>query len=344
MVPQDRTHLPQIIMLRVELGKHLRQAGDSRAVLAYSEYTNKRRVRHQAHMVINAMKQNSPCLHARAHGSASPASACYPRVFNSLHLKRILGLFRRISQFFCGPVLHPFDRSRIHWDGLVLVALMYCLLEIPFRVCFDAEVSPLSFGGIFNLFVDIFFLFDCYIHFRTGYHDNGEFIHDRKNIALNYMKGWFFIDFVTSVPVPWVVAVSYDVTGIDSSTDVLRLPRLLRILKVLRLIKLLRLFKLMKMMSQWEQHENAPGKAALVRVIRFVLLISVVSHISGCVWMGTAIWTMKVDGTYHADSWIVRTNTQDETIPRLYLLSLCTYRCHLPNCSYVMLCCRLGVN
>ena len=49
--------------------------------------------------------------------------------------------------------------------------------------------------------MNVFFCIDIFICFRTPYYDSeGEIHFSSKEIALNYLKGFFFIDFISSIP------------------------------------------------------------------------------------------------------------------------------------------------
>ncbi len=55
---------------------------------------------------------------------------------------------------------------------------------------------------VIDLFVDIMFVFDIFINFRTTYVDEhkGEVVSDPARIAKHYLKGWFVIDVLAAVP------------------------------------------------------------------------------------------------------------------------------------------------
>lgn len=59
------------------------------------------------------------------------------------------------------------------------------------------SVDPLV---ILDLLVDIMFIADILINFRTTYLCSGEVITDPQKIALNYVRGWFLIDAVAAIP------------------------------------------------------------------------------------------------------------------------------------------------
>lgn len=54
--------------------------------------------------------------------------------------------------------------------------------------------------AIIDLLLDIMFIADILINFRTTYISDGEIITDPRKIARNYAKGWFVIDAVAAIP------------------------------------------------------------------------------------------------------------------------------------------------
>ena len=53
---------------------------------------------------------------------------------------------------------------------------------------------------IIDLLVDLMFIADILINFRTTYLHNGEVVTNQKKIAINYVKGWFVIDTIAAIP------------------------------------------------------------------------------------------------------------------------------------------------
>ena len=54
---------------------------------------------------------------------------------------------------------------------------------------------------IIDLIVDIMFVVDIVINFRTTYvNKNDEIVSNAGKIALHYFKGWFLIDVVAAIP------------------------------------------------------------------------------------------------------------------------------------------------
>uniref|UniRef100_A0A1I8F8S3 Ion_trans domain-containing protein n=1 Tax=Macrostomum lignano TaxID=282301 RepID=A0A1I8F8S3_9PLAT len=91
---------------------------------------------------------------------------------------------------------------------------------------------------IIDLIVDVTFIADILINFRTTYVHNGEVISDPQKIALNYMKGWFLLDAIAAIPHFDLLLFggSGGATDTMTITGVLKTARLLRLLRVARRI------------------------------------------------------------------------------------------------------------
>lgn len=73
-------------------------------------------------------------------------------------------------------------------------------ITVPYRIPFE-DVTPLSWVYLDNV-IDSIFIIDVILNFFTAYEDeNGELITERNLIAKNYMKTWFIVDLVSSVPI-----------------------------------------------------------------------------------------------------------------------------------------------
>jgi len=71
------------------------------------------------------------------------------------------------------------------------------------------------------MFVDIMFIADILINFRTTYVHNGEVVSEPRKIAFNYIKSWFLIDAAAAIPFDLLLygTGSSDVTTLLSHTD-----------------------------------------------------------------------------------------------------------------------------
>lgn len=69
---------------------------------------------------------------------------------------------------------------------------------------------------IIDLIVDIMFIVDIIINFRTTYvNENDEVVSHPGKIAIYYFKGWFFIDMIAAIP--------FDLLLVNTDNDEVRL-------------------------------------------------------------------------------------------------------------------------
>ncbi|KAK1790906.1 hypothetical protein P4O66_014744 [Electrophorus voltai] len=150
-------------------------------------------------------------------------------------------------------IIHPYSDFRFYWDFTMLLFMVGNLIIIPVGITFfkDETTTPWI---IFNVVSDTFFLMDLVLNFRTGIiiEDNSDIILDPKTIKKKYLKTWFVVDFVSSIPVDYIFLIVEK--GIDSEVyKTARALRILRFTKILSLLRLLRLSRLIRYIHQWEE-------------------------------------------------------------------------------------------
>jgi len=85
------------------------------------------------------------------------------------------------------------------FDALIILLLLYTATYVPFKICYEDETSNVQF--VFDLLVDFCFFVDIILTFFTAYQDNLGTLETRKSkIAIHYIKGFFVIDVVTTLP------------------------------------------------------------------------------------------------------------------------------------------------
>lgn len=110
--------------------------------------------------------------------------------------------------------------------------------QVPYNVAFADTDDSNIYVDIFNLSIDFFFMLDVIVNFRTSYvkESTNEEIFDLKKIALYYLKGRFWIDFLASVPFD---LLTYAFNSSRSNQLTLQLIGLLKLIRVLRLSRLI---------------------------------------------------------------------------------------------------------
>ena len=60
--------------------------------------------------------------------------------------------------------------------------------------------------------IDLTFIIDVFLNFNTGLYDKNKLIMNRLAIAKDYIKIWFWIDLVSSIPYTWIMAYTMGIT------------------------------------------------------------------------------------------------------------------------------------
>ncbi|XP_023985212.1 voltage-gated inwardly rectifying potassium channel KCNH2 isoform X3 [Physeter macrocephalus] len=128
------------------------------------------------------------------------------------------------------------------WDWLILLLVIYTAVFTPYSAAFllkETEEGPPAPDcgyacqplAVVDLIVDIMFIVDILINFRTTYvNANEEVVSHPGRIAVHYFKGWFLIDMVAAIPFDLLIFGS----GSEELIGLLKTARLLRLVRVAR--------------------------------------------------------------------------------------------------------------
>ncbi|XP_046530625.1 potassium voltage-gated channel subfamily H member 6 [Equus quagga] len=173
-----------------------------------------------------------------------------------------------------GTLLH-YSPFKAVWDWLILLLVIYTAVFTPYSAAFllsDQDESQRGDCGytcspltVVDLIVDIMFVVDIVINFRTTYvNTNDEVVSHPRRIAVHYFKGWFLIDMVAAIPFDLLIFH----TGSDETTT------LIGLLKTARLLRLVRVARKLDRYSEY-------GAAVL-----FLLMctFALIAHWLACIW------------------------------------------------------------
>ena len=77
---------------------------------------------------------------------------------------------------------------------------------------------------------------------------------DPRQIARCYLRSWFFLDLISSIPLDYIFLIfNQDISDNFQILHAGRALRILRFAKMLSLLRLLRLSRLVRYVSQWEE-------------------------------------------------------------------------------------------
>lgn len=215
-------------------------------------------------------------------------------------------------------LIHPDGGFRKIWDIVMSLMLLYTGVFTPYLVAF-VEVVFWDFWAVFDLCVNFLFCCDIGITFFTAYvNTEGEMEVRRVRIACNYLKGWFWVDFLASMPFSLIDYFSPESQGPSGNYNrlvrVMRLPRLYKLLRLARMIKTVKVSN-SDFLEKMQDCLNINSR--LYKLLRFLLLVAACIHLMGCLWY----FSSKIDAG-SVDSWVTRYGLQDEDNFTLYLRSI----------------------
>ncbi|XP_039544755.1 potassium/sodium hyperpolarization-activated cyclic nucleotide-gated channel 3 [Pimephales promelas] len=230
-------------------------------------------------------------------------------------------------------IIHPYSDFRFYWDLLMLMLMVGNLIILPVGITFfkDENTPPWI---IFNVVSDTLFLVDLVLNFRTGIvkEDSTEILLDPKAIRQRYLKSWFLVDFVSSIPVDYIFLMVDLEARLDS--EVYRTARALRIVrftKILSLLRLLRLSRLIRYIHQWEEifHMTYDLASAMVRIVNLIGMMLLLCHWDGCLQF---LVPMLQD--FPLDCWVSKNNMVNDTWGIQYSYALFKAMSHMLCIGY----------
>ncbi|CAK0845305.1 unnamed protein product [Prorocentrum cordatum] len=189
-------------------------------------------------------------------------------------------------------VIHPDSPPRLAWDLVIIVLVLCDSVVIPFQL---AEFSTeLGFDDVWLWLLVCIFVCDLVANFFTGYpagkndklRQEGTIITNKASIASHYLRGWFWIDFLSTVP--WSVCV--DAMWSDGKSDTSsagQVTKLAKIVKLTRLLRLVRMLRLVKLSVIWERLEGQIGSITalnMVVLVKALAIWTVICHWGACAW------------------------------------------------------------
>lgn len=225
-------------------------------------------------------------------------------------------------------VIHPYSNFRFVWDLLTLVMLFSNILCIPVFMAFPifefdvhkpVGVQHEAYGAMFfRLISDAWFVMDMALNFRTGVieeNSHNDIMIDARLIRRKYLRGWFFIDLISTFPFDIAVNTyrkvllsGSDEEKFDASNTIYF--RYLRLTKLFQLLRLLRVSRIWRYMHQWDEMFNLPYDSALAvfRVLSAFLIILIYAHISACIQ-----FMVPMVLQFPADTWVRQRGLHKDT-------------------------------
>ena len=143
-------------------------------------------------------------------------------------------------------------------------------IALPIEISFEPETMQSWYFQAINVIVDIFFFLDIVIIFRTAIVgvEEMELIVDTKQIAVRYLKGTFWIDFLSTVPLDTMMRIF------------MKKERAMKF-KLFALLKLIRVVRLQRLIGSLNAERKVKSMLKIVKLMFFLMLYI---HIQGCLW------------------------------------------------------------
>jgi len=102
--------------------------------------------------------------------------------------------------------------------------------------------------------------------------ENGRYIKNQEEVARNYLRGWFTVDFISVLP--------FDMVGMVVKNDDVTQLKALRVIRVIRLIKLLRILRVNRVFKRWENQYSI--NYAVFGLYCYIVFVFAATHWFAC--------------------------------------------------------------
>ena len=170
-----------------------------------------------------------------------------------------------------------------------MVLIIYISFSLPIRIGFS--LTSEGFWYALDILMDLYFVADIFVNFRTAIVDEDfELETNKHELAMRYLKGWFFIDLIAVVPLDHVerivsgkFACAFDLSC--SEDDGGGSGQYLRVVKMLRLVRLMKLLRLVKVGRLLERYEDALyAYKHIINLLGLLVVLVFLGHIIACLF------------------------------------------------------------
>jgi len=201
----------------------------------------------------------------------------------------------------CGTKMHPQGNTRLVWDLVGMIMVLYDCLMVPVRVGFALDVARTGVEFSIHIVAMIYWFLDIVLNFETGYFQGATLISSRKQVAARYLRTWFLPDvFIVALDVVFVTVPDFE--GLSMFRGV-------RALRILRLLRILKMSKLSNYMEEVFTNIGAQWLILVIAIINTLFLIYLMAHCLACMWY----WIGELGFDMGWNSWIDLVEGFDDT-------------------------------
>lgn len=177
-------------------------------------------------------------------------------------------------------VINPDHQIRNLWDLYVLMpCLVFTAIRVPYAFGFNLNEFDLDnqlFWFVLNRIVDLVFVCDMCVAFITALKDGKMYNTAHLAIIIKYLRSWFVVDLVATVPLDLIFWLANDA----GSGGFSRSAKLLRVAKIFRTLRILRLFRVKRIATTLEI--SCGLNVSMFSVIKFCVVFLLLAHMLAC--------------------------------------------------------------
>ena len=178
------------------------------------------------------------------------------------------------------------------WDSFLVMGVIYSTAYTPLVIVF--RQARWSHHQAADAILDVLFSLDMLIRFRTSFRDHGYDVTQASTIACHYLRGWFTIDLLSSLPFDSLLAMwqGASALALHGAVPVGRVAPI-SLVDVVSLLRIMRIGRLKRKLS-------ALNGANFLRVMYLMYLFVLFGHWLGLVWYTIAIRPIEADESFDA--------------------------------------------
>jgi CRP-like cAMP-binding protein len=170
---------------------------------------------------------------------------------------------------------HPNSNFVRVTDIISVIAILYTVIVVPFRICFNYFPDAGTWAFWLDVGVDLVFCVDIVLNFRTAkITDLGVLEQDPKVLSVQYLRGWFVPDFFSAIPFNLVAYVLDSEANSDAGIAV-------KAIRLTRLMKMMRATRIVKVLSRFDNFDE--WRMRMSSFLTFAV-IAYAAHILACIW------------------------------------------------------------
>ena len=212
------------------------------------------------------------------------------------------------------------------WETTKFCLLLYTLLYLPTKVAFIDDNNFVLLYWI-DKGIDVIFVSDIFLTFFTPVYVKVDMIISLKDIAKNYISGWFFLDVISVMPFEdFMTLIGRKSTSVELLAG---LTKTFRLMRLMRLIRLFKAFDFTNADNYFLKFMDTHYKGTIVGLLLpNMMLMTFTIHFFSCCWYLLA----TLDDTNQ--NWVVINKFSNKSDFDLYIISFYFVIQTFTTCGY----------